>query len=70
MSLIKSAEKISKADEKALARRVMWSSLDERIEKVFKQHEVQTQYTEILGNLYLRRAKDNELIKSSGLRLL
>lgn len=67
MSLSKSASTIKKADEAAFARRVMWSSLDERIKGVFDIFSAQEPYISTLGNIYLTRSRDYDPIRTSGL---
>lgn len=59
MSLVKSAKSITKADKSAYIRRVMWSSLDERIKAVFDKYASQQEYIETFGNIYLSKSEDN-----------
>ena len=67
MSVEKYAEKIRRADSMAFVRRVMWKSLDERIRQVFDAHSEKRSALNQFGGLYIRKACDDELIRSSGL---
>lgn len=68
MVLIKRyGEAIKKAESLAFVRRVMWKTLDERVQKVFEACLAQESELRAFGNLYIRRASDEEPIRSSGL---
>lgn len=65
MSVEKYAEKIRRADAMAFVRRAMWRSLDERIHQVFDSHSQKISALKHLGGLYIRKACDDEPIRSS-----
>ncbi|WP_147273108.1 hypothetical protein [Billgrantia montanilacus] len=67
MSVDKYAEKMARADSMAFVRRVMWKSLDERIRQVFDAHSEHTSTLNQFGGLFIRSARDDEPIRSSGL---
>jgi len=67
VSVEKYAEKIARADSIAFVRRVMWKSLDERIRQVFDEHSEYKSALNQFGGLFIRRACDDESIRSSGL---
>jgi len=59
MTLKASSNAIRKADQAAYIRRVMWSSLDERIKEVFDKHATASSEINILGNIYLSKSGDD-----------
>lgn len=67
MALDKYAAKMARADSMAFVRRVMWKSLDERIREVFDAHVEHKSALNQFGGLFIRRACDEEPIRSSGL---
>lgn len=67
MSHLKYANIIKRADEAAWFRRVMWSSLDDRIKTVFDEFSSENHKLSLFGGIRLSRAKDSEPIRSSGL---
>ncbi|MGV3001754.1 hypothetical protein [Vibrio sp. E150_018] len=67
MKLEMAAEKIKKDSINAWIRRVNWRFMDERIQAEFDRNKPDGDYIGILGGLYIRRAKDDEPLKSSNL---
>ncbi|MCL7942921.1 hypothetical protein [Marinobacter sp. ATCH36] len=67
MSVAKYAKKMESADSMAFVRRVMWKSLDGRIRQVFDAHLEHKSALNHFGGLFIRRAYDEEPIRSSGL---
>jgi hypothetical protein len=67
MNLEEAAEKIKKDSINAWMRRVNWRFMDERIQAEFDRYKSYSDSVGLLGGLYIRRAKDDELLKSADL---
>ena len=67
MSLEKAAEKIKKDSINAWMRRVNWRFMDERIQIEFDRCRGNNESINLLGGLYIHRAKDDEPLRSADL---
>jgi len=65
--LNKQIEKLKRSDTQAYIRRVMWSSLDERVTKVFNNFKSENNGDSALGRLYISKLKDDENYRNSSL---